>query len=492
MNNLRIFMLLVAVISLLPVFVLAQGDGNLHIYCINVCNSACGVTQRQGDSTLIISPAGKRLLIDGGGGGSCGADYVTATFQRLIPTGGMDYMIATNWDDDHVQGLDDIATYNSNQYMPQKIYDIGYVDPDNPPTSYTNTFNVDMRITPAVGDAIDLGGGVTLTIVTVKGNVLGGAYVNPGTDENAMSIGVLIQYGGFDYVTCGDLTSDVEDKLGEALKVAGRKIDILRVSHHGASTSTSNYYCSNIQPEFAVISCGAGNTYGHPTQETINHLNGLTDSGDPYSPSYPAVKTIYLTEDPHNGTASNIKVLQPNASSGGSLHITVTSGSCFAFTNEGPNTNPINDGPYTSHPRRMDGSPMPAPSSYWPVYVQANKYTFSRRDRIEVTADFKTCQIPFYPYILLKDPNGNYLYIQRTWPQQRTKISRGAALPFRAGGPFVLDFPLDYYPVLSANFANALPGTWVIEGYFMDYYGQTLGGVCHQELTVSSAPVSYY
>jgi len=480
MNNLRVSIILLAVIFLPPVLARAQGDGDLHIYCINVSNSTCAI--RQGDSTLIVSPTGKRLLIDGGA--DCGANYVTDTFTRVIPAGGMDYMIATNWNNDHVQGMATIATYHSNQYMPQIIYDLGDLGDPGCSEPYCTTF-AGKRLTPTAGDFIDMGDGPTVTFICVDGNIFDGIAVVPVVG-NDRSIGVLIKYGDFDYVSCSDLSSPVEDPLGAALKTLGRKIDILHVSNHGAGTSTSNAYCANIQPRYAIISCGNGST--DPSQKVIYHLNGKTDTGGTPSPTYPPVETIYLTEESQNNLdGSNVAFLQSesNRNDGGSLHVTVRSGGCqYDITNEKSGTNPIDSGSV----QLCVGTPTPTPEpvTNWPIFVRANKHSFSRSDHIEITADFQICQIPFWPYIRLRDPSGNYLYIQRTYPRQQTRLSRGAAAPFRAGAPFVLDFPLDYYPVLSTRFTNALPGTWVLEGYFLDYYGQTLGGVSRQQLTVST------
>ena len=203
--------------ALLAVFFLcascawAEGDGNLHIYCIDVGHHAgCGFIA-QGDSTLIISPTGKRMLIDGADGGNCGADSIIATLGRVAPTGGMDYMLVTHWDEDHYYGIDDVATYNSNQYMPPVIYDIGDIGASDPTSSYKTTF-AGRRQTPAAGDVIDLGGGVAALIVCVNGTIHDGSPVTP-SDMNERSIGVVLRYGGFDYLTCGDLPTSVENPL---------------------------------------------------------------------------------------------------------------------------------------------------------------------------------------------------------------------------------------------------------------------------------------
>jgi outer membrane protein assembly factor BamB/beta-lactamase superfamily II metal-dependent hydrolase len=343
--------------------------GNLEIYCIEVGLDDnppnYSYFYNQGDATLIISPSGKRMLIDGGAGGDYGANSVLALFNRIIPTGGLDYMVTTHWDTDHAGGLDDIATYNSGQYMPTTIYDLG----DSGGSSYDSTFS-GRRVTPSVGDTIDLGGNCTAMFVTVDGNIYGGGYINPGDDKNARSIGLLIRYGGFDYLTLGDLLTAWEDDLGDALVSAGYNIDVLRASHHGSYNSTSNSFVSGILPEYAVISCGDTNSYGHPSQQAINRLNALDGDGDTYYPSYAAVSRIYLLEEGTSRTGSNLSIVGAGSyydpAQQGSLKIEVSGGgTVYSFSNEGPNTYTISDGPFSAD----DYSPMYF-SSYaiWPMF----------------------------------------------------------------------------------------------------------------------------
>lgn len=334
------------------VFCRPSSAQDLKIYCIEVGLDVDGFYQ-QGDSTLVISPSGKRLLIDGGAGGASGSDSVLACFGRVIPTGGMDYMVTTHWDNDHSGGLDNVATYNSNQYMPTTIYDLG--DSASKAEAGYNTAFSGRQDTPGCGEVIDLGGGCTATFVSIDGNTWGGGYTDPGGDPNARSIGVLIQYGGFDYLTLGDLPEGWENDLGPVFEAAGVNVDVLHVSHHGSNVSTDNPFVASILPEYAVISCGDNNGYGHPHQYVLNHLNALTDGGSAYSPAYPAVTKIYTLErgDPTAGTAANVTIVGNGHDSDptlqGSLKITVDeNGYEYTFTNEGPNTNTVNDGPYST------------------------------------------------------------------------------------------------------------------------------------------------
>jgi len=336
---------------------------NLEIYCVQVGLDASDYGFfLQGDSTLVVSPAGTTLLIDGGAAGNSGADSVIALLERVIPDGGIDYMVTTHWDGDHSQGMEDIATYNSGRYLPATIYDLG----DSGGPSYDAAF-AGIRITPGPGDILDLGGGCTAEFVSVDGEFFDGGSVDTEGDANARSIGLLIRYGGFDYLTLGDLTGpskyhpDLETPLAAALKAAGYSIDVLHVSHHGSGGSTGNQFVADLQPEYAVISCGNNNGYGHPAQTALNRLNGLKWNGEPYWSPYPPVRTIYTLErgDPDAGTADNVRVVGEGSSYNpydqGSLNITVGGGgSWYAFAAEGPNTNTIFDGPFLS-----DEGPLP-------------------------------------------------------------------------------------------------------------------------------------
>ncbi|MDP8235378.1 MAG: lamin tail domain-containing protein [Candidatus Erginobacter occultus] len=336
---------------------------NLEIYCVQVGLDASDYGFfRQGDSTLVISPDGTILLIDGGAAGNFGANSVLALLDRIRPEGGIDYYVTTHWDGDHSGGLKDIAAYNSGQYYPAAVYDLD----DSGGPSYDEAFD-GIRTTPSVGDELDLGGGCTALFVSVDGHQLGGGYVDPADDANARSIGLLIRYGGFDYLTLGDLTgpsayhSDLETPLGEVLADAGYNIDVLHVSHHGSGGSTGNQFVAALEPEYAVISCGNNNGYGHPSQYALNRLNGLTWDGNPYWNPYPPVRVIYTLErgDPEAGTADNVRVVGEGSSYNpydqGSLNITVGGGgSWYAFAAEGPNTNTIFDGPFLA-----DEGPLP-------------------------------------------------------------------------------------------------------------------------------------
>lgn len=264
--------------------VLLQADSTLKIYHIDV---------GQGDATLILSPTGKSLLIDGGRPGQG-----TATIVPLLASLGiskLDYMVASHYDGDHIGGLDEVVDSTA---QPVIAYDRGDSVGGYEFDQYLNAIR-DVRQTISPGDVIDLGGGVTATCLVVDAHIYGGGIVDTsGTNqtENALSVGLKVDFVGFDYWIAGDLTgggSITADVEGNAASVVGN-VDVLRVSHHGSNTSTHWPFLGVLLPEVAIISVGDGNPYGHPHQEVLNRLDDL-----------PVTQAVYQTErgeENHSGT----------------------------------------------------------------------------------------------------------------------------------------------------------------------------------------------
>lgn len=87
-------------------------------------------------------------------------------------------------------------------------------------------------------------------------------------EENAESVGYVIEIKGIRILTLGDLPSEYEDSLDI-------RADVLKVSHHGSRTSTSRDFVEKVDPQIALISAGRNNKYGHPTREVIENLHGV-------------------------------------------------------------------------------------------------------------------------------------------------------------------------------------------------------------------------
>jgi beta-lactamase superfamily II metal-dependent hydrolase len=91
------------------------------------------------------------------------------------------------------------------------------------------------------------------------------------TDLNNASVALRITYGSFALVTTGDAEAPSEARM--LARVADRlPAQVLRLGHHGSSTSTTAAFLAAVAPQVAVYSAGAGNQYGHPHTETVERV----------------------------------------------------------------------------------------------------------------------------------------------------------------------------------------------------------------------------
>jgi beta-lactamase superfamily II metal-dependent hydrolase len=234
----------------------------LEIHCIDV---------GQGDCTLIISPTGGTFLFDAGWNGR-GNDTVIPYLQSLGLTA-LDYVSCSHYHADHVGGIDEIVNHLGIDSIRVAALDRGW--------SYTTLTYQDYaaavapkRTTITDGQVIDLGGGATVTCVSVNGNGELSPPFENNHDENDLCVSLLVEYGEFDFFVAGDLSgvnsshyNDIESPVSPEVG----DIDVYRVDHHGSSSNSNATLVSALQPEVSVISVG-NNSYGHPTQTVINRL----------------------------------------------------------------------------------------------------------------------------------------------------------------------------------------------------------------------------
>jgi competence protein ComEC len=210
----------------------------------------------QGDC-LLIDADGSYMLIDAGNN-----DKGT-TVQKYLEDAGvesLDYFIVTHPDADHCGGADVVI----------EKFDIGTVLMPGV-ESDTATFR-------DVQDAIEYTGVKTAVPKTGDTFYLGDAVVTvltPGSgeyeDTNQYSIGVRIVYGDTSFLLCGDMETENEEEILESgLEV---KSDVMKLNHHGSANGTnSEKFIEAVSPKYAVVSCGYGNSYGHPHKEVMDLL----------------------------------------------------------------------------------------------------------------------------------------------------------------------------------------------------------------------------
>lgn len=213
----------------------------------------------QGDAIFIESPTGKQVILDGGPDGS-----VLSRIGALMPfyDRSIDMLIVSNPDKDHFAGFIDVL----------KNYEVeGIIEPGTiPDTEIYKIFKEFVREEGAAnilarrGMTIDIGGGVNLQILFPDRDV-------SGLSTNDGSIIAKLIYGSSSFLLMGDAPQNIEKYL-VSLDGKNLDVDVLKLGHHGSKTSSGDALLLVASPEYAVISAGEGNRYGHPHKEVLERL----------------------------------------------------------------------------------------------------------------------------------------------------------------------------------------------------------------------------
>ncbi|HET9476452.1 MAG TPA: DNA internalization-related competence protein ComEC/Rec2, partial [Dehalococcoidia bacterium] len=218
----------------------------------------------QGDATLIESPSGQRILIDGGPS----AEAVSDALGRNLPfyDRRIDLVILTHPQADHLAGLSAVLDrYHVGGLMTTRftnstaLYDEwreDLADSDIPTATATR------------GHWIDLGDGARLTVLSPTPET----RLASAADINDTSIVLRLAMGDVSFLLTADISGETEStliRLGTDLRST-----VLKVPHHGSGTSASPDFLSRVHPLIDVVSAGADNPYGHPAPEVLARLDG--------------------------------------------------------------------------------------------------------------------------------------------------------------------------------------------------------------------------
>ena len=223
----------------------------------------------QGDSLLLITPDGKTLLIDGGGFGGgprqapqdfdIGEEVVSpALWARGIRH--LDAVALTHAHSDHISGL--LAVLRN--FHPDELW-VG----KNPPVAVYNTLlaeaaTLHVRVRSfRAGDAFTFGSTQVNVLAPFR------EYQPEAEPTNNDSLVLHMAYGATSVMLEGDAEAPIEQAM---LSEPGLASTLLKVGHHGSITSTRPEFLARVAPQWAVISCGLHNRYGHPREEVLEAL----------------------------------------------------------------------------------------------------------------------------------------------------------------------------------------------------------------------------
>lgn len=227
----------------------------------------------QGDAIALMLPDGKRFLIDAGSGTSVSnatRNKYDAYLTDDLSLGTIDYLLITHPDSDHVN----MASMILDDFEVKNVYFNSFYDKGS--ATY-KTFTDKARSEPGA-NVYEVTSARTFVIenagyridVYAPGN---GGFSGADSKTNSMSILCVLSYGGRKVIFTGDAEVQTEEWFMSAVGGTELDVDVLKVGHHGSRSCTSKGFVEFIKPEYAVISCGEGNTYKHPHQETMNTLN---------------------------------------------------------------------------------------------------------------------------------------------------------------------------------------------------------------------------
>ena len=232
-------------------------SGNLKITCLDI---------GQGDCISVQLPLGENFLIDGGSSNKKNiARYQILPYLKNQGISVVDAILISHTDNDHISGVLELFDYMSEHLTSVRVNNLILPEWGQPDEAYQQL--VDKAQTAGVnvqkgrkGESLQIGDALFQFLSPEKGA--------SGVDTNEEGMVVKLTYDGFKGLFVGDIGAETEKKLLPELE----DVDFLKVGHHGSRYSTCQEFLDVVRPELAVISCSATNTYGHPSEETIERL----------------------------------------------------------------------------------------------------------------------------------------------------------------------------------------------------------------------------
>ena len=243
---------------------LSQTSGNLRVVFADV---------GQGDMTAITTPAGHRIVVDGGPDPQLAAEVLGAELPFWDRD--VEMIVLTHPHSDHISGLNEtLRRYNVGSVLErrQEFQGTEYVAWDD----LVESEGAD-TIEAVPGLSVSFPDGVVVGVLGPPTELLTGTE----SDVDNGSVIVRVAYGDRSFIVTGDLFAEGETWLVES----GQQLssDVLRVAHHGSRTSSSQAFLDAVDPDVAVISVGSDNRFGHPDPEVVERLRSVVHESQVFS-----------------------------------------------------------------------------------------------------------------------------------------------------------------------------------------------------------------
>jgi competence protein ComEC len=235
-------------------------DDDLHVSFLDV---------GEGDAAL-IQQGSRQILVDGGPSSLA----ITEELSRQMPFWDrtIDLLVLTHPHQDHLAGLLEVMRrYKVGQvlYLP-----LDYASPLYDELKNIITARGIKSAVARAGQRIDFGNSISLKVLSPPEAPLTGTESD--IDNNCVVL--RLEDGAVSFLLTGDIMSEAEWELSRnRAEVAST---VVKVAHHGSDTSSTNEFLAVASPRAAVISCGAGNKFGHPFPAVLSRLEGIVDAGN--------------------------------------------------------------------------------------------------------------------------------------------------------------------------------------------------------------------